>query len=102
MSTQPTKVPAFRKDEVNLTPTQERLLGYIAVKSSSHGDFTCSKSELSNRLHCSAKTIDRALQRLRQEGIIVVEEHYLENGGQMANSYRLADGGSVSGKAQRP
>lgn len=91
MSTRNTKLPPFSKDEVNLTPTQERLLGYIAVKSSTDGSFSCSKSELSNRLHCSAKTIDRALQRLRQEGIIIVEENYLENGGQMANTYRLSD-----------
>lgn len=91
MTSKSTKLPPFRTDEVNLTPTQERLLGYIAVKSSTDGSFSCSKSELSSRLHCSPKTIDRALHRLRQEGIIVVEENYLENGGQMANTYRLSD-----------
>lgn len=75
---------------LKLTPAQERVLGYIGVQTALHGQVAVSKSELAKLQNCSTKTIDRAIARLRQEGLIEVEERYLENGGQSVNIYRLS------------
>lgn len=82
-------MPAARKkNEERLTPTQERLLGYIAAQTIAKGAAVNTKKELSELAHCSIKTVDRAISRLRNEGYIAVETNHTEAGGQAANSYR--------------
>lgn len=73
-----------------LTSTQQRLLGYIAEKTMTDGAVCCSKEELACRVHCSVKTIDRALVSMRQSNLIEVKPRFHQNGGQLSNMYRLA------------
>lgn len=77
--------------EIKLTPFQQRILGLIAARSAmSEGEVFRSKKWISEQVHCDMKTVDRAIARLRKEGMIVVEERYGENGGQLPNVYRVA------------
>lgn len=77
--------------EVKLTPFQQRILGLIAARSAvSEGEVFRSKKWISEQVHCDMKTVDRAIARLRKEGLIVVEERYGENGAQLPNAYRVA------------
>lgn len=71
-----------------LTPTQERILGYIAAQTIAQGSAQITKKGLADMFHCSVKTVDRAISRLRIEGYIVVDSNHIDNGGQVANSYR--------------
>lgn len=75
------------KAKERLTPTQERLLGYIAAQTISNGAAVNTKKELAELAHCSIKTVDRAISRLRNEGYISVDANHTEAGGQVANSY---------------
>lgn len=75
---------------VRLTPTQQRLLGYIAAQTTVADGARCSKKDFAQILHCDIKTIDRAVARLRRENMIEVEARHLENGGQLPNLYRVA------------
>lgn len=77
------------KEEVKLTPSQERVLTYIAVQTATVGQARISKEALAKLQHCSVKTVDRAIARLKSEGLIEVVERHLDNGGQIANAYRL-------------
>ena len=78
-----------RRTRARLTPTQERLLGYIAEQTRESGAACSTKRELAGMLSCNVKTIDRAVSRLRREGYIVTEAAFEENGGQLANYYRV-------------
>ncbi|MDO4291373.1 MAG: hypothetical protein Q4C41_09125 [Eggerthellaceae bacterium] len=74
------------------TPTQQRVLGLIAERAllSEDGAAHLSKREIAELAHCNAKTVDRAVVRLRNEGAIEVVPTFLETGGQAGNAYRLA------------
>lgn len=77
-------------ERVHLTPTQQRLLGYIAAQTAVEGGARCSKKDFASLMHCDVKTIDRAITHLRRENIIEVEARHLDNGGQLPNLYRVA------------
>ncbi len=68
-----------------LTNSQLRVLGFIA----SCGAEGCSetKQELAKKLQISLKTIDRAIHRLREEGLIVSLARFDDNGTQLSNTY---------------
>lgn len=72
-----------------LTPTQRLILAYLKENADEQGWTTASKVELAEGVECSLKTVDRAVQRLRQEGIIEVMTRVDEEGGSLANSYRV-------------
>lgn len=50
----------IHESDISLTPTQERLLGYIAAQTTISGAAQATKKELSQLMGCSVKTIDRA------------------------------------------
>ena len=68
-----------------LTNSQLRVLGFIA----SCGAEGCSeaKQALAAKLQVSLKTVDRAIHRLREEGLIVSLARFEENGTQLGNTY---------------
>ena len=76
-------------EKKNFTPKQRALLGLIAEATVLQGELKCSKEDLAHRLNCCTKTVDRAVKALREEGAIEVEEHFLANGSQSFNSYRI-------------
>ena len=86
--------PDMRKiheSDISLTPTQERLLGYIAAQTTISGAAQATKKELSQLMGCSVKTIDRAITRMSREGLIKVEPCHSENGGQLSNAYSVVN-----------
>ncbi|OUO33967.1 Rrf2 family transcriptional regulator [Olsenella sp. An293] len=48
-----------------------------------------SKAQIAEALGRNVKTVDRLIARLRDEGLLVVDQRWAENGGQLANTYRL-------------
>lgn len=68
-----------------LTNSQLRVLGFIA----SCGAEGCSetKQDLAKKLQISLKTVDRAIHRLREEGLIISLARFDTNGTQLSNTY---------------
>ena len=81
----------IHESDISLTPTQERLLGYIAAQTTISGAAQATKKELSQLMGCSVKTIDRAITRMSREGLIKVEPCHSENGGQLSNTYSVVN-----------
>lgn len=75
---------------IALTPTQERILGFIAMHSVNGGGACLSKQELAQNMGCCTKTVDRAIRKLKAEGYVEVLPIFGNNGGQEANRYRIA------------
>ena len=71
----------------DLTKSQVRLLDLI--KGAGDEGLQSSKKELASSLSCSTKTVGTAISRLRKEGFIEVTPKFLENGGQIANIYKI-------------
>lgn len=69
-----------------LTKTEIAILAYVGE----HEGEGCSKSAIAESLGRNVKTIDRLVSALRTDGLLVVEPRWAENGGQLANCYRLA------------
>ena len=71
-----------------LTNSQLRLLGFVAAC----GPDGCSetKQALAGELQISLKTVDRAIHRLREEGLITSHARFGEDGTQLSNTYIAA------------
>ena len=71
-----------------LTNSQLRLLGFVAAC----GPDGCSetKQALAGKLQISLKTVDRAIHRLREEGLITSHARFGEDGTQLSNTYIAA------------
>ena len=78
------------REDGRLTPSQERLLGFIASRCVADGSVALTKRELADRMGCCVRTVDRAVTRLRAEGYVEVHELYGADGAQVANEYCLA------------
>ena len=81
---------AMVREGGRLTPSQERLLGFIASRCVTEGSVALTKRELAARMGCCVRTVDRAVMRLRAEGYVEVHELYGADGAQVANEYCLA------------
>ena len=68
-----------------LTGSQLRVLGFIA--SCGSGGCSETKQALATELQISLKMADRAIHRLREEGLIVSLARYEDNGTQLGNTY---------------
>lgn len=70
--------PARRQQSVGLTNSQLRILGYIA----SCGAQGCSdtKNAIAEKLGVCPKTVDRAVRRMRDDGLIVSTARFDEHG----------------------
>lgn len=80
-------------DDSRLTPSQQRILGLIVERLARDGGRACcTKREIARIAKCSSKTVDRAIVRLRSEGIIESCECFNKNGSQEGNAYRLTTG----------
>lgn len=78
---------------VRLTDTQLKILGAIAA-SRRH---PISHKELAESVGCCAKTVDRAIARLRSAGLVEVRNARRTDGGRDANAYVLS-----SARAAKP
>lgn len=72
----------------------ERVLALIARETEEHGSMCASKNDLAENLDCCVRSIDRAIQRLKREGMVTVQAEYGPKGGQLGNSYRTTRKGA--------
>ncbi len=73
-----------------LTPLQQRILGFLVERSAlAGGNACCTKREIACFVGCNPKTVDRALVRLRSEGMIESLPRFGEDGAQQGNAYRV-------------
>ena len=79
---------------VRLTDTQLKILGAIAASSRRH---PITHRELAESVGCCAKTVDRAIARLRNAGLVEVRNAIRADGGRDANAYVLS-----SARAAKP
>ena len=71
----------------------ERVLELIVRETELRESVSFSKTDLARRLGCSDRTLDRALTRLRREGLIISEPTYGPSGAQLGNVYRATEEG---------
>ncbi len=69
-----------------LTKTERAILAYVGERQGS----PCSKAQIATALGRNQKTIDRLVSALRADGLLLVSPQWAENGGQLANCYRLS------------
>lgn len=79
---------------VRLTDTQLKILGAIAASSRRH---PITHEELAESVGCCAKTVDRAIARLRDAGLVEARNARRADGGRDANAYVLS-----SARAAKP
>ena len=79
---------------VRLTDTQLKILGAIAASSRRH---PITHEELTESVGCCAKTVDRAIARLRNAGLVEARNARGADGGRDANAYVLS-----SARAAKP
>ena len=70
----------------DLTPAQYRILGVVAVS----GGNPITTSDIAKTAGCAVRTIDRAVCRLCEAGLIERVYNHDSVGGQVGNSYRLS------------
>lgn len=71
----------------------ERVLELIARETELRGGVHFRKADLAHRLGCYERTLDRAVTRLRREGLIASTPLFDEAGGQLGNEYRATEAG---------
>lgn len=79
---------------VRLTDTQLKIFGTIAASSRRH---PITHEELAESVGCCAKTVDRAIARLRNAGLVEVRDTRRADGERDANAYVLS-----SARAAKP
>lgn len=79
---------------VRLTDMQLKILGAIAASSRRH---PITHEELAESVGCCAKTVDRAIARLRNAGLVEARNIRGADGGRDANAYVLS-----SARAAKP
>lgn len=80
------------KKAVKLSTSASRLLAFFKKHVGNDGLAIYTKHELALLLGTSEKTITRSIQKLLRAQAISVVPRYDEDGGQLANAYRVADG----------
>ena len=71
-----------------LTRSQMQILGRISVATTLWGGMQQTKRGMAEEQGLSEVTVDRAIRRLRELGLIEVDERWHECGSQDANFYR--------------
>lgn len=73
----------------------ERVLVLIARETERNGSVRFLKTDLARRLGCREHTLDRAITRLRREGLVVSTPTFDASGAQRENEYRATEHGMV-------
>lgn len=71
----------------------ERVLELVVRETELRGSVTFCKNDLAHRLGCCPRTLDRAIIRLRREGLMVTTPVFGETGAQLGNEYRATEAG---------
>ena len=81
-------VSASKGARARLAPTSSELLAHIAA---CEGPLVASKRELATVLGRGVNAVDRAVQELRDLGLVEVSARRGTDGGQLANSYAVRE-----------
>lgn len=73
---------------LSLSPSQKQILRHIAASDDNKG-ISISKRELAEQLGYSFATIENGLRALRVKGLVRAKAEHNDDGGQVANLYRL-------------
>ena len=73
----------------------ERVLEMVARETELRGSVTFCKNDLAHRLGCCPRTLDRAIIRLRREGLVVTAPVFGETGAQLGRVLRQRCGGLI-------
>lgn len=68
----------------------ERVLALVVRESALSGGLSATKRDIASALGCDISSVDAAIKRLRRDGTIESVPRFDENGGQLANVYRIA------------
>lgn len=71
----------------------ERILLLIVRETELRESVTFRKQDLAKRMGVCARSVDRAIMKLRKEGLITSEAVFGENGAQLGNIYRATPEG---------
>lgn len=77
------------------TFVHERVLIVVAREKERHGWVSFRKLDFAKRLGCCEHSLDRAIAKLRRDGLIVSKPVFDERGAQLGNEYRATDAGIV-------
>ena len=77
-----------RNTRLSLSPFQKQILRHIAVSDDNKG-ISISKLELAEQLGYSFATNENGLRVLRVKGLVRAKAAHKDDGGQVANLYRL-------------
>lgn len=77
-----------RNTRLSLSPSQKQILRHIAASEDNKG-ISISKRELAEQLGYSFATIENGLRVLRVKGLVRAKAEHNDDGGQVANLYRL-------------
>ena len=77
-----------RNTRLSLSPSQKQILRHIAASDDNKG-ISISKRELAKQLGYSFATIENGLRVLRVKGLVRAKAEHNDDGGQVANLYRL-------------
>lgn len=67
----------------------ERVLALVERETVRSGGLSATKRDLAELLSCDVSSVDGAIKKLRREGRIESIPRFDENGGQLANVYRI-------------
>ncbi len=79
-----------------LTPSQERLLGYLASETARTGGVLATKAGLAQTIGCGVKTVDKAVTCLKDRGLVEVEPRFGADGAQLPSEYRVVIARSIA------
>ncbi len=71
----------------------ERVLEMVVRETELRGSVTFCKNDLAHRLGCCPRTLDRAIIRLKREGLMETTPVFGESGAQLGNEYRATEAG---------
>lgn len=83
-------------DPMHLTPSEIMILTYIWSNQDAQDGASVTKRELADVVGRNVKTVDIAMARLRQRGIVESQARYGETGGQYSNVYRVTKWGRMN------
>ena len=92
---------AFEQCE-GITATEKLVLLSLADHADVDGQCWPSKKRLAEKSMCDPKTVQRALKKFRDNGMIRVEERFRNDGTQTSNRYFLNLNSSVQGGTHEP
>lgn len=79
----------------------ERVLEYIVRETNQAGGVIFNKKEMASWLGCCPRSLDRAVHRLREQGLVESQPQFMPNGAQGGNRYRATEVGKKHAETWR-